>query len=436
MTQPIIHESLAENNDVVLEKRKNLPEFDRKLLEYEDALALCLNAVQDPVGTEELTLENSLGRVLREDMISQVFVPPESRSMMDGYAVIRDDVKCATDDHPVTLTQIDNVPAGHVSMKRLGPGETIRIMTGAVMPQGANAVIRLECSRCLDGRQVIIMEPVGENPYVLLKGQDLVPGIVTAKSGTLITPAVMGVLASCGVSRVKVSRRPTMAVIATGNELVDPGQIPGAGQIYNINGYSLYGLSMAAGAKPVYGGIVRDKSDDLLHVLCSHMDKDIILLSGGVSVGDYDIVHETLVRAGVEEIFWRVKVKPGKPLFFGRKGKTLIFGLPGNPVSSMVNFYVFVRPVIDKLSGKQTYGLDTSKARIINNRIIQPGRRKFYRGRLSSRNSRLEVEIIPEQRSGVFSPMATANVLIEIPGHIKVLKTGDMVRVHHLDCSR
>jgi molybdopterin molybdotransferase len=162
------------------------------------------------------------------------------------------------------------------------------------------------------------------------------------------------------------------------------------------------------------------------------MGMDILLLSGGVSVGDYDIVHETLQLAGVEEVFWRVKVKPGKPLFFGKKGNTLIFGLPGNPVSSVVNFNLFVRPVLDKLSGKNVWGLRTGNARILSNRILKPGRRTFLRGKIREANASLGVEIIAEQRSGVFSPMMDADVLLEIPEDMKILKEGDVVKVYYL----
>jgi len=169
-----------------------------------------------------------------------------------------------------------------------------------------------------------------------------------------------------------------------------------------------------------------------MHVLNNARHFDILLLSGGVSVGDYDIVHETLQRAGVEEIFWRVKVKPGKPLFFGKMDNSLIFGLPGNPFSSANNFYLFVRPAIDKLLGRSRWGLETGTAPVLNSLILQPGRRKFLRGQLRQENGRQQVWIIPEQRSGLFSPMTRADVLIEVQEDKKIIKEGDLAKIYYL----
>ncbi len=434
MTQSVI-EKLAEEFDALgldPEKRRDRPEFNRSLLEYRDALSICLSAVEETLSTEELALEQSLGRVLRQDQICRIHVPPWNRAMMDGYAVKASDVSGASSEAPAILTQIDDVPAGRISAKKLGHGETIRIMTGACVPEGADAVIKVEVTR-KTGDRVEFFEAVGENPYIIAKGQDLSPGDSSVKEGSLVTPAAMGVLAACGTSRVTVSRKPEIAIIPTGTELAKPGQAIRPDQIYDINSLSLFGLCLAAGAAPVSAGIVQDRSGDLLAMLNRHLDKDLILLTGGVSVGDYDIVHETLVKAGVEEIFWRVKVQPGKPLFFGKRGKTLIFGLPGNPVSSFVNFHLFVRPVIDKLLGKREWGNEIVSARVTNNRILKAGRRKFLRGKTKWTNTRLEVEALPEQRSGVFSPMLNTDALIEVPGDVQLLKSGEIVTVHLLN---
>lgn len=414
------------------EKRKTRPDFARGLLDYREALLMCLESVESSVEIEEIPLEESLGRVLRKDMESVVYVPPFNRSMMDGYAVRTADIKSASAGKPVKLLLTGEIPAGFSSDRTVKPGETMRIMTGAVVPRGADAVVKLEVTSCWDGRTVMFFDSVGENNYIIYKGQDLAPGVLTARAGQAVTPAMVGVFAASGVDRVKVSRNITLGLISTGSELVRAGSVPVAGQIYDINGYSLFALAKAAGLSPVNLGAVKDKSSDLLAMLNCGMGMDILLLSGGVSVGDYDIVHETLQLAGVEEVFWRVKVKPGKPLFFGKKGNTLIFGLPGNPVSSVVNFNLFVRPVLDKLSGKNVWGLRTGNARILSNRILKPGRRTFLRGKIREANASLGVEIIAEQRSGVFSPMMDADVLLEIPEDMKILKEGDVVKVYYL----
>lgn len=427
---PSIAHDYTENPDLF--KRKTRPEFNRNLLDYHVALSRCLSEVDASLDTEEVDLLNSLGRVIREEQVSRVHIPPWRRSMMDGYAVITADVRWASQENPVVLRMIDEVPAGRVSSKTIEPGTAIRIMTGACAPEGADAVIKLEQTRTLDGNTIEVFEPVGENPYIIPQGQDMEPGSIAANAGFSVTPSLMGVLAGCGIHRIRVSRRPKVAIIPTGSELVPPGQPLTPGHIYDINSHALYGLCLASGADPVNVGIIKDKADDLFAAICSNLDKDVILLSGGVSVGDYDIVQETLVRAGVEEIFWRVRIKPGKPLFFGRRGKTLVFGLPGNPVSSVVNFHLFVRPVLDKLLGKKRWGHETASAKITNNRIVKPGRRKFLRGRIRRENTCLHVDVLSEQRSGMFSPMLHADALIEVPEHVKLLKRGDNVRIHLL----
>jgi molybdopterin molybdotransferase len=406
--------------------------FNKGLLDYQDALDRCLSEVETCLPTEVLALEQSLGRVLRRDQICTVFVPPWPRAMMDGYAVKQSDLRGASSQHPVTLQQIDEVPAGRISSKKIQSGQTIRIMTGACVPEGADAVIRLEDTRKIDDR-VIFCEMTGDNPYILEKGRDLVPGDITAGSGSVVSPALMGVMAAGGNSHVMVCRKPAVAIIPTGSELVPPRQACAPGQVYDINSHALFGLCMEAGAAPIYAGIVKDRAADLLDTLNQYLDKDLILLSGGISKGDYDIVYETLVRAGVKEIFWRVKVQPGKPLFVGKRGKTLVFGLPGNPVSSFVNFHLFVRPVIAKMLGKAEWRNKTIAARLANDMILKPGRRKFLRGRIRQNNDRIEIEIIPEQRSGIFSPMLKADVLVEIPGNIKLLRSGDRVTAHLLN---
>ena len=418
---------------VFQEKRKIPPVFERRLLDYEDALSLCLESVpKQNTAVETVALKNSLGRILRQDVESDIAIPPFSKSTMDGYAVKSEDVHPATRDNPVRLKVIDEIPAGSMSEKTVKTGQAARIMTGAPVPEGADAIITIENTLPADADNVLIYDSVGENHYIIHKGQDILPGQRIAESGVTVTALLMGVLASCGIAHVNVAARPKIGIISTGSELVSPGDAAGPGRIYDINGYSLYGLTTESGADTTFLGVVQDKSDDLLKTLNNARHFGILLLSGGVSVGDYDIVHETLQRAGVREIFWRVKVKPGKPLFFGKMDQTLIFGLPGNPVSSVNNFYLFVKPVIDKMSGKNRWGLKTGTATVQNSIILQPGRRKFLRGQLKAENNQQAVWIIPEQRSGVFSPMAKADVLVEIPEDRKIIREGEVAKIYYL----
>lgn len=413
-------------------KRMTPPEVDRPLLAYETALGICLSAVDRCVPEETVDIAKSLGRVLRQDVTSGIAVPPFDKSAMDGYAVKQDDVKSASEKKPVVLKVVDEIPAGTVSDVVLRSGEAARIMTGAPLPVGADAVIRLEKTESAQAGLVQVYGKVDENNYVIYKGQDLLPGTRVASAGTIVEPALMGIMANCGVCDVKVSCPPSVGIISTGSELVPPGTRLQGGQIYDVNSYLLYGLCAMAGCDVSILGRVVDKSCDLLSLLNSHSDVDLLLLSGGMSVGDYDIVHETLKRAGVEEIFWRVRIKPGKPLFFGRRGSALVFGLPGNPVSSATNFYLFVLPVIDKLLGKSSWGLETGYAVLGNSMLFRPGRRKFLRAKLRRDGASHVAWILKEQRSGVLSPMVDADILVEVPEDARMVKDGDVVKVYYL----
>ncbi len=434
MTQQKIASRQAEANreQAAPEKRQSLPDFAGRLMDYEEALAKCLSAVAETLSPEPVALVDSLGRVLREKVESPLAVPSFNKSTMDGYAVKSVDVEAATTEAPVVLRVVDEVPAGGFSSKTLRSGEAVRIMTGAAVPEGADAVIKIEKTEAVDQTRISILDGVGENNYIIPRGRDLLPGQEVASPGLEIDPIMIGILASCGIAEIKVSRKPAIGIISTGSELVPPGQVLPEGCIYDINGYFLHGFLQKAGVSVSPPERVSDKSAELLAALERNSDKDILLLSGGVSVGDYDIVHETLQKAGVREIFWRVRVKPGKPLFFGQKGQTLIFGLPGNPVSSATNFFLFVKPVIDKLLGKKEWGLPSGYARVLNSRILRPGRRKFLKGEIRTGAADQRVWIIPEQRSGVFSPMKEADVFIEVPEHVKLVKEGELVKVHYL----
>lgn len=429
---PLRNAPVEDSEPVCPEKRTVVPAFDRRLLDYETALDTCLSAVTESLPEESVSLEMSLGRVLRRSVESAISVPPFDKSTMDGYAVKSADVAGASDMAPVTLEVIDEIPAGRVCRKVLRSGQTARIMTGAAVPQGADAVIKLENTAPAGPEQVHILSGVEENNYIIYKGQDLLPGSRVAEAGATVTPALLGLLANCGTPDVSVSRKPAIGIISTGSELMTPGTPLAEGRIYDVNSYLLYGLCTEAGGDVAMLGTVEDKSDALLALLNRHTDADILILSGGVSVGDYDIVHETLQRAGVEEIFWRVKVKPGKPLFFGRRGSTLVFGLPGNPISSANNFYLFVLPVIHKLLGRATWGLKTGNAKVCNSMIFRPGRRKFLRAQLRQDWEHRGVWIFPEQRSGVFGPMAEAEVLVEVSEAAKMVREGDLVKIYYL----
>lgn len=415
------------------QKRMSTPDIKRNLLPFEEALAICLSEVKDPLATEQLSLMASLGRILREDIISQYFIPPFNKSMMDGYAVKFADVENASVEDPVRLKVIGDAPAGTFNTKVIQSGESIRIMTGAPVPAGADTVIALEDTISIGEDSVDILGCFKDNHFIIEKGKDMIPGQVIIKKGEKITPAVMGMIANCGASHINVSRRPRIGILSTGNELVNPGDIPKEGQIFDINGYSLFGLAKHYGADVSYLGIAKDNCEDVSRFIESYYKWDILILSGGVSVGDYDVVHDALQKLDVDEIFWRVRIKPGKPLFFGKKESSLIFGLPGNPVSALTNFLMFILPVMDKMTGKASTGLKKGYARVLNNCLLKPGRRKFLRGKFDNSSSHNGVFIMSEQKSGIFRPLVESDVLLEVHEDVKYVKEGDIVKIYYLN---
>lgn len=419
-------------NRSVSAKREILPDINRRLLSFEEALGICLNETSPPLDCKIVPLLESWGRVLKEDISSKYYSPPFDKSMMDGYAVKQKDVVTATAEKPVKLNVIGETPAGSTESLKISDGEAVRIMTGAPMPKGADSVIKIEDTGVTEKDRVEILNGVAGNNFVLKKGRDFIPHQKIMKSGLVIDHSAMGMIANCGVSHVKVNRKPRIGIISTGNELAAPGESPGRGTIFDVNGYALCGLSKTYGAEPSYLGIARDNCMAVINTIHASDNWDILILSGGVSVGDYDVVYEALKKASVEEIFWRVKIKPGKPLFFGKKGKTLVFGLPGNPVSAITNFLMFIVPVIDKLSGKTKWGLTKSHGTVLNNCLLKPGRRKFLRGKLDISKSYQGVWIHSEQRSGVIRPLLETDVLMEIPDDVKYLKEGDTYPLYHL----
>jgi molybdopterin molybdotransferase len=351
---------------------------------------------------------------------------------MDGYAVKAGDTRPAEAGAPVELNVVADLPAGRVSRRALGPGSAVRIMTGAPLPKGADAVVMVEDSEKA-GTRVKILRAVSPGDNIGRAGEDLEKGDLILEKGDLIGPAEMGMLAALGRSAVRVVRRPKLAVIATGDEIVEPGEKAGPGCIWNSNGYSLLSLALEAGADARYIGIARDRASELKLKVKKAGDADILAISGGVSVGDYDLVKDELRRLGVRPVFWQLRIKPGKPTFFGVRGKQLVFGLPGNPTSAMVMFHLFVRPAIDLMLGRRRTGLRSAKALLEEEIAVRPGRTQFLRGRLVGEGPVLRVQPFPDQRSGVLRSMVKSRVLIMMPADLARLEKGREVEVLFLD---
>jgi molybdopterin molybdotransferase len=383
------------------------------------------------LGTEKVPIHAALGRVLAEDLITVTDLPSSDNSAMDGYAVRCSDLQGASRIRPSVLKVLDVQAAGSLSKKTVETGTAIKIMTGAVLPIGADAVVKVEDTLSEDDR-VKVFRPVDRMENVRPRGEELKKGDRVLTSGTVLHPSEIGMIAALGHRRVCVHRRPTAAILATGTELIDPGSRPSEGQVFNSNSYSLAAQVMEAGAIPCVLGIAGDKKTDLLARLNQGLKEDVLLVSGGISVGDYDLVKQAFEEIGVRKVFWRVAVKPGQPLFFGVLGEKLVFGLPGNPVSTMVTFEEFVRPALLKMMGHRVIRRPLVRA-CLDLEIVKPlGKMAFLRAVVQEKKGRLFVRPTDEQGSGMLMSMVKANGLIVIEEGQARVSAGEVVTVQLL----
>ena len=399
---------------------------DESLISVEDAQQRVIEIVE-PLPTERVSLLEALGRVLAEDVHAPHDVPQQDNSAMDGYAVIAADVQNATADAPARLRVVGDIPAGHVAERALLPGTAVRIMTGAPIPAGADAVVQVELTDGGDA-EVRIHKPVVAGANIRRRAEDISRGGLLVAEGTPLHPAELGVLASAQRGDVLVRRIPRVAIVSTGNELVDPDETLTPGKVVNSNSYSLAALAMVSGAKVKRVVRVRDTLDETVKALEGALDCDVIISSGGVSVGAYDFVKEALEKLGAETHFWRVAMKPGKPVVLSTLRNRLFFGLPGNPVSCMVAFHLFVAPSLRKAAGQNRNLFPP----MVKSRLAEPlrsrsERRNYLRVRVVASHGELVAYPMRSQGSGVSTSMLEANGLAVVdPGAVQ-LQAGDVV---------
>jgi len=378
------------------------------MLSVEDALAVVLREAK-PLPSEEVALDDALGRVLAGDVRADRDLPPFDRSAMDGYALRAADVAGA----PCALDVVGEVRAGDWPTLTVGAGQAAKIMTGAPLPEGATAVQQVEKTSPLDEFRVTIEAPVEERQHVAPRGSEVRAGDVVLERGRVIDPAAIAVLATTGQARVRVARRPVVAVLVTGDEIVDVAAAPGPSQIRNSNGPAVAAQARLAGAIVRLLGVAPDRRDATVAALREGLaGVDVLLVSGGVSAGDYDLVEPALVELGTTLLFTKVAIKPGAPLVFGRCGETLVFGLPGNPVSAQVTFDLFARAALLRLQGASVASrprVGVELASVFRNRSGRschlPARIRFEDGRLVARGVR-------STGSGDLVAHARANALV------------------------
>jgi molybdopterin molybdotransferase len=397
------------------------------MLPVDAALKTVLGAAPT-LGTERVPVIDALGRVLACDVVATRDIPPWNNSSVDGYAVRATDAASASSDRPVALTVIAEIPAGVMPSQTVTPGTAARIMTGAPMPQGADSVVMVE-DTSLDGQRVLIRATVEAGESVRVRGQDVRAGTVVIPRGRRLRPAEVGLLASLGHVGVTVGRSPRVGVLATGDELIDLGEPERPDRIYNVNSYAVAAQIAEAGGVPVVMGIARDTPDSLREALAGLEGLDALIVCGGVSVGKFDFVKDVLTDLGMVMEFWRVAMKPGSPMAFGSVDGMPVFGLPGNPVSSMVTFEVFVRPSLLRMAGATKLDRPTVIAELTEAVDKAPGKSYFVRARLWRHGTRVFAAPTGSQDSGVLTSMVRADgliVLAQDAGRVEIGRSVDV----------
>lgn len=415
---------------------------DPTLMAVEDALTHILGHIL-PLPAETIPITAALYRILAEDVVSDCNVPPFANSAMDGYAVIAADLAGCSASSPAVFTIIDNIPAGTTPSKSVTTGTAARIMTGAPMPLGADAVVRFEDTSeahtisGLASDEVAVIQAVPANENVRPVGEDVREDSVVLHRGQRLRPQDIGLLAAIGYGHISVHRVPKVAILATGDELVGLDEPLTPGKIRNSNEYAQAALVQSYGAEPIMLGVARDSAKALTDKIQAGLAQnvDLFLTSAGVSVGDYDMVKDVLAAEGQMD-FWQVAIKPGKPLAFGLVGDTPLLGLPGNPVAAAIAFEMFARPSILKLAGYKTWHKPTLKARLQED-VFNSGRQHFMRAQLTETDDGYVVTTrgsgVQVQGSGILSSLVWANALVVVPPEVMHISEGTIVDVWLLD---
>jgi molybdopterin molybdotransferase len=394
------------------------------MISVQDGQNQILRQLAEPTPPEVVAVTRARDRVLAEDLPAPFDVPPADNSAVDGYAVASDDVPAASTRE---LAVIAELAAGTVFAGTVASGQTVRIMTGAPMPRGADTVYPQEVVERRGDRLEVGSISKGAN--VRKRGEDVQAGTIAIERGTVLRPQELGLIASLGHWQVLVRRRPRVALLSTGDEVVEPGTPRKPGQIYDANRFTLRGSIEQCGGEVIDLGIVADARDELrTRLLEAGEIGDIVVTSGGVSVGAHDLVKDVLGEIGAID-FWQVAMQPGRPLAFGRIGSAHFFGLPGNPVASMLAFMLFVRPAIYKLAGRRRLFPEMAEATAVETMSKKKGRREFKRGVVQWKNGRWEARTTGPQGSGILSSMAAGNCLIVLEEERGDVAVGETVLV-------
>jgi len=393
------------------------------MLSYKDALKIVLCNTRK-LSFDKVLIEEAIGRLSAEDIYSEIDMPPFNKSAMDGYAVSAEDARKS----PARLKYVGLIQAGEIFKGKVEPGECVKIMTGAAVPKGADSVVMVEDTTS-SGKYVKIDGPVFKWQNICFKGEDIQKGMKVLQKNKIISSACIALLATVGRRVVKVAERPKVAILNTGGEIVPPGGKLSRGQIYNSNGPQLSALLRSYGIEPCYLGIVEDEPKELMRSIRRGLKSDIFLISGGVSMGDYDLVPGMLKRAGVKEVFHKVNIKPGKPLFFGKKGKTIIFGIPGNPVSNFLTYQLFIRPSIYRTSGYISCGPKIEKGILARPFRQKTGRTHFVLASVERKGGVLQVDPVSSHGSADVHALSKANGFMVVGKNVDYIRARSKVNI-------
>jgi molybdopterin molybdotransferase len=398
------------------------------MISVEEALNRILAGIGGPMPAEEVPLTAGLGRILAEDVTARLTQPPVAVSAMDGYAVRAVDVATV----PARLTVIGMAPAGRPFNGSIGPGQTVRIFTGAAVPDGADAVVIQEDTEAA-GNTVTVREGAPAGRFIRPAGLDFRAGSVGLTAGKRLTSRDIGLAAAMNRPWLRLRRRPRVAILSTGDELVNPGESPQAGQIVSSNAFGLAAFVTAEGGEPLMLGISPDDPQQLLQSIEAAAGADLLVTSGGASVGEHDLIANALGAAGMELDFWKIAMRPGKPLLFGRLGRMPVLGLPGNPVSSLVCAIVFLRPALAAMLGQKAGGSSETTARLGRDLPENDRRQDYLRSELTVDPKGLVATPFERQDSAMLSLLVRAGCLVIRPAHAAAARAGEAVKILRLD---